>query len=74
MELLLQGHVAFITGAGSGIGRASTIKLAENGAKIALVDLHPENCKEVKQLVEEKGSEALALSQCFFTRRNEEVL
>ncbi|MDQ0970744.1 NAD(P)-dependent dehydrogenase (short-subunit alcohol dehydrogenase family) [Neobacillus niacini] len=59
MELLLQGQVAFITGAGSGIGRATALKLAENGAKIALVDLHPENCTEVKQLVEEKGSEAL---------------
>lgn len=59
LELLLQGQVAFITGAGSGIGRAAAVKLAENGAKIALVDLHPENCTEVKQLVEEKGSEAL---------------
>ena len=61
MELLLQGQVAFITGAGSGIGRAAAVKLAENGAKIALVDLHPENCKEVKQLVEDNGSEALIL-------------
>ncbi|MEH7493037.1 SDR family oxidoreductase [Neobacillus niacini] len=59
MELLLQGQVAFITGAGSGIGRAAAVKLAENGAKIALVDLHPENCSEVKKLVEEKGSEAI---------------
>ncbi|MEH7277167.1 SDR family oxidoreductase [Neobacillus vireti] len=61
MDLLLDGQVAFITGAGSGIGRAAALKLAENGAKIALVDLHPENCKEVKKLVEEKGSEALIL-------------
>jgi NAD(P)-dependent dehydrogenase (short-subunit alcohol dehydrogenase family) len=59
LELSLQGQVAFITGAGSGIGRAAAVKLAENGAKIALVDLHPENCTEVKRLVEEKGSEAL---------------
>lgn len=61
MKLSLQEQVAFITGAGSGIGRAAALKLAENGAKIALVDLHPENCQEVKQLVEEKGSEALIL-------------
>ncbi|TDL75559.1 SDR family oxidoreductase [Rhodococcus qingshengii] len=61
LELLLQGQVAFITGAGSGIGRSAALTLAENGAKVALVDLHPENCKEIKQIVEDKGSEALII-------------
>ncbi|MCM3726819.1 SDR family oxidoreductase [Neobacillus cucumis] len=61
MEKLLQNQVAFVTGAGSGIGRAAAIKLAQNGGKIALVDLHKENVEEVKNQIEEMGSEALVL-------------
>lgn len=61
MEKILHKHVALVTGAGSGIGRAAAIKLAENGANVALVDLHGENCKDVKIQIEEKGSEAIVL-------------
>lgn len=61
MEKLLQNQVALVTGAGSGIGRAAAIKLAQNGGKIALVDLHRENVEEVKNQIEEMGSEALVL-------------
>ncbi|WP_342043092.1 SDR family oxidoreductase [Bacillus sp. OTU2372] len=61
MEKLLQNQVALVTGAGSGIGRAAAIKLAQNGGKIALVDLHKENVEEVKNQIEEMGSEALVL-------------
>jgi NAD(P)-dependent dehydrogenase (short-subunit alcohol dehydrogenase family) len=61
MEKVLQNQVAFITGAGSGIGKAAAIKLAQNGAKIALVDLHKENVEEVKKQIEEIGSEAVVV-------------
>ena len=61
MEKLLKSQVAFVTGAGSGIGKAAAIKLAQNGGKIALVDLHKENVEEVKNQIEEMGSEALVL-------------
>jgi NAD(P)-dependent dehydrogenase (short-subunit alcohol dehydrogenase family) len=61
MEKLLQNQVALVTGAGSGIGKAAAIKLAQNGAKVALVDLHKENVEEVKNQIEEIGSEALVL-------------
>jgi len=61
VEKLLQGQVAFMTGAGSGIGKAAALKLAENGAKVALVDLHKENIEEVKSQIEKSGSEALVL-------------
>ena len=61
MEKLLQNQVAFVTGAGSGIGRAAALKLSQNGGKIALVDLHKEKVEEVKKQIEEMGSEALVL-------------
>ncbi|MEH7180984.1 SDR family oxidoreductase [Neobacillus vireti] len=61
MKNLLQNQVAVVTGAGSGIGRASALKLAQNGGKIALVDLHKENVEEVKKQIEDMGSEALVL-------------
>ena len=61
MEKMLQDQVAFVTGAGSGIGRAAAIKLAENGAKIALVDLHKDEIEKVKNEIEAIGSEALVL-------------
>ena len=61
LEKLLKNQVVFVTGAGSGIGRAAALKLAQNGGKIALVDLHKENVEEVKKQIEEMGSEALVL-------------
>lgn len=61
MEKQLQQQVAFVTGAGSGIGKAAALKLAEHGGRIALVDLHEENVEEVKKQIEEMGSEALVL-------------
>ena len=40
---LLQGQVAYITGAASGIGRATAQLFAEQGANIYLVDLNGES-------------------------------
>ncbi|WEG13542.1 SDR family NAD(P)-dependent oxidoreductase [Pullulanibacillus sp. KACC 23026] len=61
MDKLLENQVAFVTGAGSGIGKAAALKLAENGAKVALVDLHKENVAEVQKQIQDLGSEALVL-------------
>lgn len=59
MDKTLNGQVALITGASSGIGRASAVKLAEQGAKIALVDLKEERSEEVKKTIKSLGGEAL---------------
>ncbi|MBT2758229.1 SDR family oxidoreductase [Mesobacillus foraminis] len=61
MEKALKGQTAVITGAGSGIGRAAALKLAEYGARVALLDLKEENIAEVKQQITEMGSEAMII-------------
>ncbi|WP_059172639.1 SDR family NAD(P)-dependent oxidoreductase [Bacillus sp. FJAT-27445] len=58
---LLEGKAAFITGASSGIGRAAAIKLAEEGAKIALVDVKADNGEEVRELIQQNGGTAITL-------------
>ena len=58
----LKDKIAFITGADSGIGKATAILFAKEGAKIAIVYLcEDEDAKETKQLVEKYGSEALLI-------------
>jgi 3-oxoacyl-[acyl-carrier protein] reductase len=57
----LDGRVALITGAGRGIGAAEAVRLAQDGAKVAVLDLSEENCKETVQKVYQVGSEATAV-------------
>ncbi|MBT2617256.1 MULTISPECIES: SDR family NAD(P)-dependent oxidoreductase [unclassified Bacillus (in: firmicutes)] len=51
--------VALITGAGSGIGRASSMKLSENGYKVVLVDFNKETGEKTLNLIKEKGGEGI---------------
>ena len=53
--IALTGKVALVTGAASGIGRASAITLAEQGARGALVDLEEEKLQEVKETIMSSG-------------------
>jgi NAD(P)-dependent dehydrogenase (short-subunit alcohol dehydrogenase family) len=48
--LLLRGKVILITGAGSGIGRASSLKLAKLGASLALIDVDTKATSDTKDL------------------------
>jgi NAD(P)-dependent dehydrogenase (short-subunit alcohol dehydrogenase family) len=52
------GKVAVVTGAGSGIGRAAALRLAEQGAKVVLVDLVDGRSQEVEKEIQEHGGEA----------------
>ncbi len=55
----LEGRVAFITGAGSGIARAASQVFAQEGASVAIAELKPELGKATEQLVRDAGGEAM---------------
>ena len=56
------GKVAFVTGAGGGIGRATAIAFAEAGADVAVADLAQGAVQETGRLVEAAGARAVALT------------
>jgi NAD(P)-dependent dehydrogenase (short-subunit alcohol dehydrogenase family) len=58
----LDGRVAFITGAGSGIGRAAAELFAAEGAAVAVVDLNREAAEETVAKVVAEGGRAVALT------------
>ena len=43
----LEGQAAIVTGGGQGIGRAVVERLAAGGARVAVLDMNPDNAKEV---------------------------
>lgn len=62
--MLLQGRVAFLTAAGSGIGRAGAIALAREGAMVTVSDLDGNRAKAVADEIAANGglAEAIALN------------
>src|SRR5690625_99387 len=47
--------VAIITGAGSGLGQATAVRLAEEGVDVVVVDVNEKNGNETVKMVEELG-------------------
>jgi len=58
MPALLQGKVTLVTGAGGGIGRASALVLAREGAKVMVSDVSTRRGEETVALVRQAGGEA----------------
>jgi 3-oxoacyl-[acyl-carrier protein] reductase len=58
MTVNLAGHVALVTGASQGIGRACAIGLAEAGAALALAARNEEKLNEVAQQIKAAGGQA----------------
>jgi NAD(P)-dependent dehydrogenase (short-subunit alcohol dehydrogenase family) len=56
----LGGKVALVTGGGSGIGRASAVMLAKNGAAVSVADINIETARETCQIIAANGGSAKA--------------
>src|SRR5215218_5403329 len=66
----LEGKVALITGAGSGVGRAASQIFAREGAKVVCTDVQEDWVKETVRLVEAEGGTAVAV-KCDVTVESE---
>ncbi len=58
----LKDRVAIVTGAGSGIGEATALLFAAEGARVAVVDLKPDAARATAEQIERAGGQALAIA------------
>jgi len=58
----LANKIALITGSGSGIGRASALMFAKEGAKVVVVDLKRDSADETVAMISEAGGESRAFT------------
>jgi NAD(P)-dependent dehydrogenase (short-subunit alcohol dehydrogenase family) len=66
----LKGKVALVTGAGSGIGRASALAFARSGATVVVSDIVPEGGEETVRMIKDSGGEAMFI-KCDVARADE---
>jgi NAD(P)-dependent dehydrogenase (short-subunit alcohol dehydrogenase family) len=55
----LEGKVALVTGGASGIGRATALTFAREGAKLVVTDMNEDGGQQTIHMITEKGGEAI---------------
>jgi NAD(P)-dependent dehydrogenase (short-subunit alcohol dehydrogenase family) len=68
--LRLRDQVAIVTGGGSGIGQATAVRFAEEGAKVVIVDIDRAAGEETVSLIKKVGGEGLTV-QADVSKENE---
>ena len=63
----LEGKVAVVTGASSGLGHDAAVMYAEYGADVALLDLNENDLEKVKEEIEKLGRKVIAI-ECDVTK------
>ena len=58
MEINLSGKRIIVTGGATGIGRASSLRVSRDGAKVALFDINEEDSKKAIDAIRSSGGEA----------------
>jgi NAD(P)-dependent dehydrogenase (short-subunit alcohol dehydrogenase family) len=61
MAGLLENKVVLVTGGGSGIGRATSLLLAKQGAKVMIADYVPESAERTVKLIKDAGGNATCI-------------
>ena len=61
MAGILDGRVALVTGGGSGIGQATAVAMAREGARVAVSDLSKEGAEATVELINAAGGQSIAI-------------
>ena len=65
----LENKIAVITGGGSGIGRSIALRFAQEGAKVAILELNAKNASAVIEQIQNDGGQAQSY-QCDVSKQS----
>ncbi len=69
-----EGAVALVTGAGSGMGRASALAFGQRGCRVVVADIREEAAQETRAVIERSGGSALSVQVDVADERSVEEL